>query len=95
MVREFFIAGGDAAVAFDPGEEVRHGVALPVEAAAETTGPAATRPWRDASPHALFVQSLAKIIGVESSIGEQPAVAQTRQQRRAGEQVVLWPGRDR
>ena len=41
MVGEFFIASGDAAVAFNPGQEVFDGIVLPVESAAEPAGPAA------------------------------------------------------
>ena len=35
MVREFFVAGSNTAVTFDPGEKVLDGVALPVTAVAE------------------------------------------------------------
>jgi hypothetical protein len=95
MVREFLIAGGDTAVALDPGEEVFDGVALAVESAAEPTGPAAPRPGWDAGVHALLVQALAEGVGIEPAIGQQPAVAQTRQQRPTGEQVMLRSGRQR
>jgi len=92
MVGELFITSGDATVAFDPGEEVFDRVALPVESAAELAGPAPARPGWDAGPHTLIVQPLAKVVCVESAVGEQPAVAQARQERGAGEQVVLRAG---
>ena len=95
MVRELFITGSDAAVAFDPAEEVLPGVALAAETTAEPTGPAATGPWRNTGPHALIVQPLAEASGVESPVGGQPAVAQARQEGRAGQQVVLRSGRHR
>jgi hypothetical protein len=80
MVREFFVKGGDAAEAFDSGEEVFDGMAL--AAPAEPAGPAATRPGWNTGSHALFVQSPAEVVGIEPAIGEQPAVAQARKEWR-------------
>jgi hypothetical protein len=42
MVGEFFVVGGDRAVAADSGERVLDGVALPAESAAEVARSAAT-----------------------------------------------------
>ncbi len=75
MIGELFIAGGDAAVAFDPGKEVFDRVAPPVELAAEAAGPAPARSGWDAGPDALRAQPLAEVVGVESAVGEQPAIA--------------------
>jgi hypothetical protein len=65
---------------------------LPLRIPAE----AATRPWSNTGPPALIVQPLAEVIGVESPVGEQPAVAQNRRRgvsvdRHEMSRHTFWP----
>ncbi len=89
---QFVVTGGDAAVDFDPAEEVFDLMAAPVVTAMEAGRLPATALGWDTAPGALGVEAGPEDIGIEALVRHDPATPRTGQHRADRVLVVLWPG---
>ncbi len=86
---EFFVASRDAAVTFNPAEEVFHHMAVPVKFAVEVDWRAPTTAGWDAGECAGSGEIPAEAVRIEAAIGDRPAAFQLRLKRCAGQKVML------
>src|ERR1019366_7940611 len=77
---EFFVTGADAAMAFDPTEEVFDLVPPPIIAAMEGDRPTARTFWWDVNSSALSAEARSKGVSIEPLVRDGPAPAQAMQQ---------------
>jgi len=85
---EFFVAGADASVAFNPAEEIFDLMPVAIVAAVERDGVTARAFWRDAGAGALTPQFGAQGIGVEALVADGSATAQAAEQWIDGVQIM-------
>ncbi len=83
------MSGGDSIVAFDPAEEIYHGVPVGVEPTAEIAGLATGTARRDADEGTRARQVVAETIGVETLVADSPFSCQVWHERRTGDQIAL------
>lgn len=78
---EFVVAGGNAAVGFNPAEEVFDPTALPVVAAVVAGWLEPVSPRWDASPAAVGLKAVTKRLRVEALVRDDATAASEGQQR--------------
>ena len=89
--REFFVASGDAAVAFEGGEEAFDAVPAAIEPGAEGAFATATASSRDGAGAARYRYAGAQAVGVEALVCDQGAAAQKADMRLDRVNVAVLP----
>lgn len=91
---QLLITSANSSVASDTAKEIFHGMTVSIECAVEVKSRATGSSRRNADGRAGVGKILSEIFGVESAITNNPATAEHWEQRFAGAQVVLGPGRE-
>ncbi len=91
--REFVVASGDAAEAFDPAKEVFDVVSAAVVAVMEADGSATIAARRDTNSGALLPKVCTEAVGIECLVADRTLVPQSRNDRGDCLEVMLLAGR--